>query len=79
MTWHTRPEPINLKSHLPNGVLVSTVRLPSKHEDGWYVTRAFVASGLPGFSQRYETKAEAEAGHAEIVEQWTAKQGALPE
>jgi len=78
MTRHTRPQPLNLKTYLPDGVLISTVRLPATYDGDWYETMIFVA-GKGGSQQRYETKAEAETGHAALVAQWTAKQGALPE
>lgn len=66
---------LNLKTTI-DGMLVSTVKLPMEHWGGmWFETCAF----LPGDSDvidRYQTEAEARAGHAKYVamlEQWVAE------
>lgn len=63
-----------LRTTLPDGNRVSTVRLPLRHLGGWYETMVF--SVVRAYEEldmrRAETEEQARINHAAMVAKWSA-------
>lgn len=59
---------------LPDGWQVSTMRMPTRDDSGWYESIVIAKTGVAVARRRAETEAQARVNHDELVAKWTVNE-----